>query len=70
MALLVPEIGRRPGTAGDVPEGDLELSARVIVGVPVLIRLSLAAEVWAAHDGAVDIAVLHDTAIAAVRGKV
>lgn len=67
MALLVPEIVGRLRTAGDVPEGDLELSARAIVGT-TLTCLSLAAEAWTAKDGTVDIGVLYDTAIAAVRG--
>ena len=34
-----------------------------------LICLSLASEAWAAQDGTVDIGVLYDAAIDAVRGK-
>jgi AcrR family transcriptional regulator len=62
MALLVPHIAGRLRTADD------DLSARAIVGA-ALMCLSLAAEVWAAHDGTVDIAVLYDAAVAAVRGS-
>lgn len=51
-----------------VPEGDLDLSARAIVGT-ALTCLTLAAEVWAAQDGKVDLGDLYDTAIAAVRGR-
>src|SRR5262249_1044422 len=69
LELLAPEISRRLRTAGGIPEGDLELSARAVV-ITALMCLSLAAEAWAAQDGAVDISVLYDTAIAAVRGKV
>ena len=68
MTLLAPEIAVRLRTVGDVPEGDLELVARAIVGA-ALTCLSLAAEAWAAQDGRVDIGVLYDTAIAAVRDK-
>jgi hypothetical protein len=67
LELLAPEITRRLRTAGDVSEGDLELSARAIV-ITALMCLSLAAEAWAAQDGAVDIGILYDKAIAAVRG--
>jgi AcrR family transcriptional regulator len=66
LPLLVPEIARRLRTAGDVSEGDLTLSARAIVST-AMSCLSLAAEEWAAEDGAADIAVFYDIAIAAVR---
>jgi AcrR family transcriptional regulator len=69
LALLAPHIAGRLRTVGDMAEGDLELSARAIVST-ALICLSLASEAWAAQDGTVDIGVLYDTAIAAVRGKV
>lgn len=51
-----------------MPEADLGLSARAIVGT-ALTCLTLAAEAWAAQDGKVDIGDLYDTAIAAVRGR-
>ena len=66
LALLAPEIASRLGKAGVVPTGDLELSARAIVST-ALICLSLASEAWATQDGAVDIGVLYDAAIGAVR---
>jgi AcrR family transcriptional regulator len=69
LALLAPQIAGRLRTTGNMAEGDLELSARAIVST-ALICLSLASEAWAAQDGAVDIGVLYDTTIAAVRGKV
>ena len=67
LALLVPQIVGRLRAAGDVKEGDLDLSARAIVGT-TLTCLSLASETWAAHDGKTDLGTLYDTAIAAVRG--
>jgi AcrR family transcriptional regulator len=71
IELLAPEIARRlhaAGAAGSVPEADLDLSARAIVGTS-LTCLTLAAEKWAAQDGKVDLGDLYDTAIAAVRGR-
>jgi AcrR family transcriptional regulator len=67
-ALLVPEVARRLRRAGGIPKGELELSARAIVST-ALTCLGLAGEAWAAQDGKVDIAVLYDTAIEAVRSK-
>jgi AcrR family transcriptional regulator len=69
MALLAPEIANRLRKTGDLPKRDLELSARAIVST-ALICLSLASEAWAARDGTVDIGVLYDVAIAAVRGAI
>ena len=68
IELLAPEIARRLHAARAVPEGDLDLSARAIVGT-ALTCLTLAAEAWAAQDGKVDLGDLYDTAIAAVRGR-
>ena len=68
ISLLAPDIAGRLRTAGDTRDADIELAARAIVAT-ALTCLSLAAEAWAAQDGAVDIAVLYDTAIAAVRGN-
>jgi AcrR family transcriptional regulator len=68
IELLAPGIARRLHAAGAVPEGDLDLSARAIVGT-ALTCLTLAAEAWAAQDGKVDLGDLYDTAIAAVRGR-
>jgi hypothetical protein len=45
------------------------LSARAIVST-ALMCLSLASEAWAARGGTVDVGVLYDVAIAAVRGAV
>jgi hypothetical protein len=69
ISLLAPDIAGRLRTAGDTRAADIELAARAIVAT-ALTCLSLAAEAWAAQDGAVDIAVLFDSAIAAVRGNV
>lgn len=68
IELLAPEIARRLHAAGAVPEGDLDLSARAIVGT-ALTCLTLAAEAWAAQDGKADLGDLYDTAIAAVRDR-
>jgi AcrR family transcriptional regulator len=68
IELLAPEIARRLHAAGAVPQSDLGLSARAIVGT-ALTCLTLAAEAWAAQDGKVDLGDLYDTAIAAVRGR-
>lgn len=68
IELLAPEIARRLAAAGEVPEEDLELASRAVVGT-ALTCLTLAAEVWAAQDGALDLGVLYDTAITAVRGQ-
>lgn len=68
IELLAPEIARRLHAAGAVPEGDLDLSARAIVGT-ALTCLTLAAEAWATQDGKADLGDLYDTAIAAVRDR-
>jgi len=69
ISLLAPDIAGRLRTAGDTRAADIELAARPIVATALTCR-SLAAETWTAQDGTVDIAVLYDTAIAAVRGNV
>jgi AcrR family transcriptional regulator len=69
IELLSPEIARRLAAAGEVPEQDLELASRAVVAT-ALTCLTLAAEAWTAQDGALDLGVLYDTAITAVRGQV
>ena len=66
--LLAPEVARRLAATGEGPEENLELASRAVVGT-ALTCLTLAAEKWAAQDGAVDLGVLYDSALAAVRGE-